>query len=214
MNDEVRELLAERFVCGWQNIWKQGFVGESRGYDLRQHAVGTTNGAGGRNVQILVLAPDLTVLHVLPGFWHPEDLVRELRFAEGLAMVWRDPALSREQKEAMFASMQRAEPRLQPEETFARSGWQGFDAHAERHRSKTEPRDTLLAEAGEGAPPAMKPLNQLVHERMAMQPFRALADFDLEALIDYGRRYYDNNPLAGDKGVALPRPPRRERSWM
>ena len=58
----------------------------------KQCAVGTTNGAGGHNVQIFVLSPDGVVLHALPGFWHPEDLVRELTGWICIRVTWADLA--------------------------------------------------------------------------------------------------------------------------
>ena len=57
-NEEVMDLLAERFVLGARNIERERHVGLSHGYAATDTAVGTTNGAGGRNVQIVVLAAD------------------------------------------------------------------------------------------------------------------------------------------------------------
>ena len=74
-------LLKDHFVVGWKNIDREDFVGSSHGYTCAQKAVGTTNGAGPRNTQMFVLSSDGVVLHCLPGFWHPEDLAHELRFA-------------------------------------------------------------------------------------------------------------------------------------
>ena len=76
-NEEVFELLRDHFVLGARNIEKDEHVGLSHGYKCTQSAVGTTNGAGARNVQLLMLAADGTVLHALPGYWHPDDLKRE-----------------------------------------------------------------------------------------------------------------------------------------
>src|SRR5687767_15719283 len=103
-------MLRERFVVGWHNIWREPYVGQSHGYSRHQMVVGTTNGAGGRNMQIFVLSPDLVVLHALPGFWHPEDFAQELRFAEALAAVWADSTLTRAQKDRLFRAVQLAEP--------------------------------------------------------------------------------------------------------
>lgn len=212
-DETVQQMLRDRFVVGWRNIWREDYVGQSHGYRRDQSAVGTTNGAGGRNMQIFVLAPDLTVLHALPGFWHPEDFAHELRFAEGLARLWQDESLPRQQKDSFFRTLQLAELRSQDRATYARSGWQGFDAHSERARAKQERRDTfaclpLTAELG-GPVAVLKPLNVLVHERMADRPFLPFAEFDVEDFVDYGLAYYDNNAGHGDKGVDLPRPPKR-----
>lgn len=215
-DETVQQILSERFVVGWHNIWREAWVGQSHGYRPDQSAVGTTNGAGGRNMQVFVLAPDATVLHALPGFWHPEDFAHELRFAAALADLWQDDTLSRERKDAMFAMVHLAEPGLQSEATRARSGWQRFDAHVEIHRARTEGRDTLAAPPQDEVDPrsSLKPLNVLVHERMAERPFVPFAEFDVERFVDYGRPYYDNNASRGDKGVDLPRPRPKVHHWL
>lgn len=198
-NDEVLELLKDEFVLGARNIEKDDHVGMSKGYKMTQTAVGTTNGAGGRNVQICVLSTDGTVLHVLPGFWHSEDLIDELEFALTLHELYRDENRTREAKEKMFQAMHRAKVRRLSDETRARSRWQGFDVWYEVRRAQTEPRDTV--ELDENGKPVLdahgqvriKPICDLVHERMAARPFLAFEDFDMEAFVDYGRPYYDNN---------------------
>ncbi len=62
-DEDVIGFLESHFILGHKNIQKEEHVGMSRGYKSTQQAVGTTNGAGGRNVQFLVLAADGTVLH-------------------------------------------------------------------------------------------------------------------------------------------------------
>ena len=89
--------------------------------------VGTTNGAGAANVQTFVLSPDLVVLHVLPGFWHPEDYVAELEFSKALCRLWQDEGRTRGQKNDMFRRMQLTELRYQEPVMYARCDWQGFD---------------------------------------------------------------------------------------
>jgi hypothetical protein len=201
---EVLDLLANDFVVGWSNIEREDHVGTSHGYSSNQTAVGTTNGAGARNVQLLVLSADGVVLHALPGFWHPADLADELRFARQIHRLWLDPERSRTQKEALFLCLHRFELARQSADTIARSDWQGFDRWSEIQRCQAGPRDTMLAAAtGETATGAknieLKPLNVVARERMMAQPFRKLTDFDVEAFVDYGRVLYDNN--AGyDKG--------------
>ena len=203
-------MLKSDFVVGWQNIYRQDFVGYSNGYQVNQTAVGTTNGAGPHNIQIFVLSPDLVVLHALPGFWHPDDLARELRFAKVLARLWEDQDRSREQKDDMFRRLQLAEVRRHPPETFARSKWQGFDSRVEIVKQQKGPRDTFLLNA-DGTPvpagrgiPRMKPINMLVHERMAQRPFVPYEDFDVEAFVDYGKMHYDLNVRVDGRGVQFP----------
>jgi hypothetical protein len=192
-------MLQSDFVVGWQNIYREDFVGYSNAYYRGHTAVGTTNGAGPHNIQIFVLSPDLVVLHALPGFWHPDDLARELRFAKVLARLWEDQDRTREQKDDMFRRLQLAEVRRHPAETFARSTWQGFDARIEMQKLKQGPRDTFLLQP-DGTPildqhgrPRMKPINMLTHERMAQRPFVPYEDFDVAAFIDYGNMHYDLN---------------------
>ena len=199
---EVLSLLESSFVVGWKNIRKEDHVGFSHGYTPKQSCVGTTNGAGARNVQILVLSPDRVVLHALPGFWHPQDLARELRFALVLARLWQDDQRTREQKEDMFRRLHRAELRRQPAATYARSGWQHFDRSAELRKLALGERDTFFPGTANGKKTGViKPVNVLVHERMAKQPFVPLAKFDIEAFSDLGQYYYDNNRRLGEKGV-------------
>lgn len=212
-DEKVLKMLDERFVVGWRNIGAESYVGSSSGYSGANSAVGTTNGAGARNMQILILSEELVVLHALPGFWHPEDFVQELRFAEGLATLWAEKGTRRADKDHMYRLAQLSQAASSSEATRARSRWQHFDEHAERQRLTKEPRDTFVdgwqgpftAEAAKTWP--IKTIDVLVHERMAQQPFRLLSDFDFESLVDYGTVHYDNNRgIAGENGVTLKRP--------
>ena len=210
-NEDVMNLLSSRFHLVWRNIEKASHVGLSHGYKPDQTAVGTTNGAGGRNVQLVVLAADETVLHVMPGFWHAEDLLGELRLALDVHRLHRDEALTDERKQAMFAALHRSFLRRMSPETIGRSGWQGFDVWVEAERAKKQPgRDTVVCDetgqtvAGKDGVPQLKPVSQVVHERMAARPFRKLADFDMESFVDYGQAFYDNNQGL-DKGKNFPR---------
>ena len=184
------EMLRNDFVVGWMNNEREEYCGTSRGYARTQTAVGTTNGAGGHNVQMFVLSPDLVVLHALPGFWHPEDLTAELRFAKVLDRLWRDGDRTLAQKRQMWEQLHRTELRRQSEATTARSDWQGFDRSTELARAQTENRDTIVVGANG---PQVKPLNRLVHERLAARPFVKFEDFDIAEFVDYGKTHYDNN---------------------
>jgi hypothetical protein len=192
-DDDVLALLRDRFVVGWQNIERADYCGSSQGYGKRQTALGTTNGAGGRNLQIFVLSPvtDPVVLHALPGFWHPDDLEAELRFALLVDRLWRDGRPLAE-KAAMFALLHRAALQRQSAATAARSEWQHFDQSFELSRAAAgEARDTVAY--GADGKPALEPLHVVMRERMAQRPFQPFAGFDIESYVDYGRRQYDNN---------------------
>ncbi|MCR9244945.1 MAG: hypothetical protein NXI31_07925 [bacterium] len=207
-NEEVLQLLQDEFILGSRNIERDEHVGLSHGYRKTDSAVGTTNGAGGRNVQLCVLASDRTVLHVLPGFWHAEDLVDELKFALTLHELYDDQERSKGEKQSMFQAMHRAKVRRLSPATIRRSRWQGFDVWEEVKRNRKQRRDTLVLD--ENGQPMLsasgqimaKPLCEVVHERMAKRPFMAFEDFDMEAFVDYGRAYYDNNP-GSDRGKAF-----------
>ncbi len=201
-NEEVMALLRDRFIVGHRNIERDSYVGLSHGYKSTQTAVGTTNGAGGRNVQLVVLAADETVLHVLPGFWHAEDLVAELGLALEIHRLHGEESMAPQTKLTMFEALHRSHLRRHGEAARARSEWQGFDGHAELERSRRESRDTIELD-GKGQP-VLKPMLQVVHERLIARPFRKLADFGMESFVDYGRAYYDNN-MGLDKGREFPR---------
>lgn len=201
----VFDLLQDHFVVGWKNIQREEYVGYSRGYKPNQSCVGTTNGAGAHNVQLMVLSPDGTVLHALPGFWHPEDLARELRFGLAMHQLWNDQGKDRATKQRLFERMHQRAIRTQTDATTARSDWQGFDRHREAWRVRNgEERDTVVY-GRNGEPKTlsdggllMKPINVLAHERMLQQPFRSIEDFDVVSFVDYGRYQYDLNRR--DKG--------------
>lgn len=188
---DVLDLLAGAFVLGARNIEKDGHVGMSHGYRRDQTAVGTTNGAGGRNVQLLVLAADETVVHALPGFWHAEDLLPELRLGLALFQLYRDEERTPSEREAMFRQLHRAHLHRHGAAAAARGAWQSFDAHHELRRPDRDARDTVVVDAA--GRPALKDVPQLVHERLLARPFRPLAAFDMESFVDYGRPFYDNN---------------------
>lgn len=202
-------MLKSDFVVGWRNIIRESYVGESHGYACDQTAVGTTNGAGPINTQLVVLAPDGTVLHMLPGFWHPDDLARELTLAKELLAVWTDAGRSADEKREEFRRMMLESLKTHPPEMTARSGWQGFDRKNELKRiAGGAERDTFLTHADgtrvmKGDEPVSKPINQLVHERMAERPFVAFDEFDIAAFADYGRVYYDNNKKVDGKGITF-----------
>jgi hypothetical protein len=198
-NDVLQDQLREHFILGWSDIERAPHVGLSAGYRQDQTAVGTTNGAGGRNVQIVVMANDETVLLVLPGFWHTIDLLQELGLARNLFELHRSTAHTEEQKAKLFAGLHRAFLRNVASGTQGRSRWQAADRFTENLRSALGVRDTFALDAkGQPARDAsgivvLKPLVQVIHERLLAQPFVKWGDFDMEALVDYGQPLHDEN---------------------
>ena len=193
-------MLKKHFVVGWKNIWREDYVGNSHGYTTEQEAVGTTNGAGPRNMQTFVLSGDGRVLHCLPGFWHPADLAHELELARVLNRLWKDKR-SLAQKKKMFSYLMLRSIREQSPAMVRRSGWQGFDAKNERDRLKMgKKRDTFFYDEN-GKAGRIKPTSRLMRERMAKRPFVKFSKFDTETYVDYGRPYYDNNARVSGSGV-------------
>ena len=205
-NDDIVQFLDGRFVLSHRNIEKDAHVGWSHGYKPTQKAVGTTNGAGPRNVQFLVLSHDETVLHALPGFWHPEDLIRELTLALEVDRLYRDEQLHYDQKHGMLRLLHRSFLRRHGDEMQPRSGWQNFDRTYEQQRAEHEQRDTFTSAGGRSE---LKSVLSVVHDRMLERPFRSLDEFDLEAFVDYGRPFYDNNH--GERGRSFSRAERVNR---
>ncbi len=162
----------------------------------------TTNGAGPHNIQLFVLAPDGTVLHCLPGYWNPNDLVYELHFAEQINSVWQDRSLSRTQKDDAFRKMQLAHISEHGPGLARRSRMQGFDQEYEA-KNRLNQSDTIrnpraiTAAYEEGAmhapQGAFKTTDEIMHERMAKRPFVQYDRFDVAAYCDYGRPFYDKS---------------------
>ncbi len=199
-------VLKNELVCGYRDISKESYAGFSGKHDPDGNAVATTNGAGPHNLQTFLLASDGTVLHCLPGYWNPQDLVREIEFAGRMNDVWRNQSLSVTQKKQMGSRMQLAHVQEHPFAMVARSHMQGFDM---KHEAKVRPytSDAILnpqvavqlvnMEKGQKAPPgtknAFKTTDRLMHERMAARPFLPYNYFDVAAYVDYGRPKYDKN---------------------
>jgi hypothetical protein len=207
------DLLRKDFVCGWRDITGEPWSGVSGRYAQDNGAVWTTNGAGPHNIQMFVLAPDGTVLHCLPGYWESHDLAAELVFAQKLGAVWRDPTLSRAQKDAKFRAMNLEHLAAHSRETVARSEMQGFDKKFEARRAGVsdcilEP-DSVQPRYRPRRDDRFKTTDQIVHERMAARPFVPYAEFDVASFTDYGRQKYDKKqalladvlPKAGPGGL-------------
>jgi hypothetical protein len=201
-NDILLNVLKKQFVCGFRNIKGEPYAGKSGKHDPDSPAVLTTNGAGPHNVQIFMLSSDGTVLHCLPGYWCPEDLVREMQFAGNLNRIWQNRTLSLERKQKLFQLANLQDIHLHPLAMRLRSHLQSFDAKEERQKSDSDFKYRL----GDYHPPAvligkrkiarqsdLKSVDQVVHERMAQRPFVGYDSFDVEKYSDYGKMRYDKH---------------------
>ena len=206
-NNDVIDFIGTRFILAHRNIEKDEHVGMSHGYRSNQSAVGTTNGAGPRNVQFLILAADKTVLHALPGFWHPEDLIPELQLAFEISRLYLDKRKTYSQKAKMFEMLHKAHMRRHGAASIRRGQWQSFDFWYETDHVQRAERDTFRMLANGDL--QLKSVPEVIHDRMLTRRFQKLDDFDLESFVDYGRPYYDNN--SGDRGKAFSKAERANR---
>ena len=194
-------MLKNDFVCGYKDIENKRYAGSSRKHAPDGQAVETTNGAGPHNIQMFVMTPDGIVLTALPGYWCAQDLTEELALAERLNDVWKDPNLSREEKNQQFRAMQIQHLSEHSKAERRRSAMQHFDVAYEEDRFKTSdvfnrtlinPK-TLDSKSMNLPPNAVKTCDVIMHERMAARPFVAYSDFDVAAFSDYGKPMYDKN---------------------
>jgi hypothetical protein len=192
--DPTFSLLKSQFVCGYEDIENKGFAGASGRHECDGNAVNTSNGAGPRNVQIFVLAPDGTVLHCLPGYWHSRDLAQELVFAQKLNRLWLRSDFSLAQKKTIASQLQLAHIGDHSQAEHDRSHMQPFDVSYE---SSHNPGSDALLPGGQA-----KTIDVLMHERMAVRPFVPYDQFDVKTFSAYGDPMYDKheNSLASSGG--------------
>lgn len=194
--------LQSEFVCGVRDISKEPYAGLSGRHETGGNAINTTNGAGPHNLQLFMLSADGTVLECLPGFWNPQDLLTEMKFANELNAVWKDTHASKSQKDQTFRQMQLAHIQQHPIKMVRRSKMQGFDQKYEaQHRLYNS--DTIahpgmisqnMLEPGGMLPQeAFKTTDQIMHERMAARTFLPINQFDVASYVEYGKPKYDKN---------------------
>jgi len=181
-------LLHDRFVCGWRNIGGvESYAGKSHNHPVKSTALHTSNGAGGRNIQMLMISPTGNVLHCLPGFWSPVEMFRELELGlELLEIDLSDKSLAEKRDEFLLAHLNHAAKH--PRSTVAGSHLQGFDKKRERDQEESDFRRKTDGEVA-------RTVDQVMHERMAQRPLFSIEKFDIAAVVDYGTSFYDK---AGD----------------
>jgi len=181
---KIIELLNANFVCGWRNI--QGvetYAGKSHDHAVASSALHTTNGAGGRNVQLLFVAPSGNVLHCLPGYWDPDGFIHEVEFILELAKLDASD-LSMLEKRDQFQLAHLNHAAHHTEQVVKDSSLQGFDKMKEE---KTDGSDFRRKTDGS----VMRTVDQVMHERMARRPLLNMSRFDIENVVNYGTRFYD-----------------------
>jgi len=197
--DPAFTALKESFVCGYRDISDQPYAGVSGLHKPDGNAINTTNGAGPHNLQLFILSPEGVVLTCLPGYWNAYDLVHEMQLAEKLNEVWHNPMLGRAEKDAIFRQMHQNHVQEHSNAMVFRSRMQGFDQKWEaKHKLTssdcirnacliTDPNAKMLPQD------AFKTTDEIMHQRMALRPFRTYDQFDVAAYTDYGRPIYDKH---------------------
>lgn len=182
------KLLHDHFVCGWRNIsGVEAYAGKSHSHPVKSTALHTTNGAGGRNVQMLMISPTGNVLHCIPGFWNPKQLLEELQLGlELLEIDLSDKSLAEKRDEFLLSHLNHAANHSR--KTVGDSHLQGFDKKRESDQKETDFRRKT-----DGS--VVRTVDQVMHERMAKRPLFSFEKFDIGAVVDYGTRFYDK---AGD----------------
>lgn len=211
-SEPALSILKKHFICGVRDISEESYAGVSGVHTTNGQAIDTTNGAGPHNLQLFILSPDGIVLTCLPGYWHSQDLVREMNLAQDLYKVWQDPTLNRFQKNNIFTQMHLSHINQHPQAMVRRSRMQGFDQKYEaNHRlyeSDTISNPQLIESSyttGMDLPKAaFKTTDVIMHQRMAKRPFVPFNQFDIAAYVDYGRPKYDKhederNPYTGKR---------------
>ncbi len=201
-NEKVVDLMMTQFVCGTKNISNEKYSGRSGEHDTDDAAAYTTNGAGPRNMQIFILSSDGVVLHCLPGFWCPEDLIFEIKFAMELNNVWMDPSLTLDAKKKLFTEAHLNHICSHSTKMMSRSRLQGFDAQFEKKRQEKKGnsdfalKDSDLEKYGKKLPKmsekheGLKTCDIVMHERMSKSPFVSYEEFDVKNFCDYGKFRY------------------------
>jgi len=204
----VFEMLKKDFVVGVFDITGQPWAGASGQHALNSTAIATTDGAGPHNIQMFVLAPDGTVIHCLPGYWEAKDLAIELKFAEDLYRVYTDSSMTLAQKRQIASAMQLEHIKKHSVAMQVRSRMQPFDAQhelARRDNNGTVIRPPvvgpLLAMAGFRLTGIVKSTDEIMHERMARQPYVPYDQFDIADFVDYGTQFYDRRENGVKKRV-------------
>jgi hypothetical protein len=198
-NDAVIKELNKDFICGFKNIKNEPYCGKSGHHEPDEAAVVTTNGAGPHNVQMFLMTSDGVVLHCLPGYWAPQDLLYEIRFIKGLNTTWHS-TLSLDEKDRRFTQAHLAF--RAPIDMIQRSHLQGFDAKEERQKPDSDfkiqsavqrPRRSKMKMAD------LKSTLQVIHERMAKRPFVSYEDFDVASYVEYGKLRYNKREQDREK---------------
>lgn len=183
---KVEKLLDKYFVRGWMNIeGKRSYAGNSNKHLPTFAARTVSNGSGHHNVQMFFLTSDGKVLNALPGFWNPPHFLKEAELAVKLGQVYFARGLSVVDRNEKYLDMHLEQAYTNTKAMHKSSKLQGFDYSNIAKRKDSDFHRNKGFVTG-----VLKTTDQVMHERLAQQPFASFASFDVAKFIDMGIKRY------------------------
>lgn len=200
-NEKVSAFLDKYFVRGWMNIeGKMSYAGKSNKHDPTYAAKSVNNCSGHHNVQMFFLTTDGRVVHSLPGFWSAKYFLEEAKLAVQLAKLYHSN-LSIDQRNEKYLDLHLQHAFSHSTHLRNSSKLQGFDYSNITKRKQSDFKREKGFVTG-----SLKTADQIVHERLAEQPFTPFRKFDVAKFIDMGiKRYKYNYGVPGQYGSGKPK---------
>ena len=202
-NAKVNAFLDRYFVRGWTNIeGKLPYAGNSNKHDPSYAAKAVSNCSGHHNVQMFFLTSNGRVAHILPGFWNVEHFLEEAKLAVQLAKLYHSK-LSIDERNEKYLDLHLQHAFHHSAKLRSSSKLQGFDySNIARRKQSDFKREEGFVKG------SLKTADQIVHERLAEQPFTPFVKFDVAKFIDMGIKRYKYNfgvPGSGPYGGGIKR---------
>ncbi len=185
-DDKVGKLLDKYFVRGWMNIeGKTSYAGSSNRHLPSFAAQNVSNGSGHHNVQMFFLTSDGKVLNALPGYWNPPHFLKEAELAVKLGQLYYARGLSVADRNEKYLDLHLEQAYANTKAMHRESKLQGFDYSDIAKREESDFHREKGFVTG-----VLKTTDQVIHERLAEQPFAPFASFDVAKFIDMGIKSY------------------------
>ena len=197
-DDKVIDQLNHTFVSGWTNIKGQTRYAGNSNTHMPTYAAKHVNACSGHhNVQMFFMTPDGRVLNVLPGFWNAPHFLKEAELAVKLGQVYYARNLSVAARNEKYLDMHLVQAYANTKSMHKVSKLQGFDYSNIAKREKSDFKRDKGFITG-----VLKTADQVIHERLAQQPFTPFESFDVAKFIDMGiKRYkYDYGVPESERG--------------
>ncbi len=188
-HEKVDALLDKYFVRGWTNIeGKLPYAGKSNKHLPHYPAMNVNNSSGHHNVQMFFMTPDGRILNALPGYWNPVHFLEEAKLAVKLGRLYVSKKFSRAEKNEKFLDFHLQQAYVNAESMSRVSKLQGFDYSNIAKRKESDFKREKGFVTG-----SLKTADQVLHERLAEQPFAPFESFDVAKFIDMGIKQYKYN---------------------